>query len=469
VLGSGPGGYAAAFRAADLGLRVTLVERYPTLGGVCLNVGCIPSKALLHAARVIEETREMKSHGLDFGDPDIDLDNLRAWKQGVVSRLTGGLEQLATRRKVEVVTGTGRFVDAHSLEVLAPEGESRTLTFGSAVIAAGSSAVELPFLPHDDPRVMTSTGALEIADVPARLLVIGGGIIGLEMATVYNALGSRITIVEMMDRLMVGADKDIVRPLAKRLTERYEKILLETRVTAAEATGEGIVVQFDGKDAPQRDVFDRVLVAVGRCPNGRNIGAEAAGVVVDEHGFIPSDLQQRTNVAHIFSIGDIKGQPMLAHKATHEGKVAAEVIAGLKSGFDAAVIPNVAYTDPEVAWVGLTEEQAREQGIEYEKGSFPWAASGRSLAIGRDEGMTKLLFDPSDERVLGGAVVGPGAGELIAEIGLAIEMGSDARDIGLTVHAHPTLSETVGMAAEAFEGTLTDLYLPRRGGKKRSG
>ena len=468
VLGSGPGGYAAAFRAADLGLKVALVERYPSLGGVCLNVGCIPSKALLHAARVIEETREMRHHGLEFGAPTIVLPRLREWKQGVVERLTGGLAQLASRRKVEVVTGFGRFSGPHSLEVESEGGETRTLGFASAVIAAGSAAVELPFLPHNDPRVMTSTGALALDDVPERMLVIGGGIIGLEMATVYEALGTRITIVEMMDRLMVGADKDLVRPLLKRVSKRYEQIYLETRVTAAEATSEGIVVAFDGKDAPERAVFDRVLVAVGRRPNGRMISAEAAGVQVDDQGFIPSDEQQRTNVPHIYSIGDIKGQPMLAHKATHEGKVAAEVIAGHKSGFEASVIPSVAYTDPEVAWVGLTEEQARADGTSYEKGSFPWAASGRSLALGRDEGMTKLLFDPSTERVLGGGVVGPNAGELIAEIGLAIEMGSDARDLGLTVHAHPTLSETVGMAAEAFEGTLTDLYLPRRKGKKRS-
>ena len=461
VLGSGPGGYTAAFRAADLGLKTVLVERYPRLGGVCLNVGCIPSKALLHAAKVISEAEEMSEHGLAFAKPEVDIDKLRGWKQGLVERLTGGLAGLAKQRKVQVVRGVGSFASANLLSVQGDDGAT-TVSFDQAIIAAGSRVVELPFIPHDDPRVIDSTGALDLADVPGRLLVLGGGIIGLEMATVYEALGAKITVVELMDSLIPGADKDIIKPLAKRVGKRYENIYLKTKVTAVEATKKGLKVAFEGPNAPESDVFDRVLVAVGRRPNGHMIGAENAGVEVTEQGFIPADRQLRTNVPHIFAIGDIIGQPMLAHKAVHEGKTAAEVAAGQNSYFDARVIPSVAYTDPEVAWVGMTEIQAKVDGIKYGKGVFPWAASGRSLSLGRDEGMTKLLFDEATERVIGAGIVGPNAGDLIAEVALAIEMGCDAADIGLTVHPHPTLSETIAMSAEAFEGTITDLYLPKK-------
>ena len=460
VLGAGPGGYTAAFRAADLGLEVTLIERWPVLGGVCLNVGCIPSKALLHAARVVDEAQAMAGHGISFGPPQIDLDRLRSWKSAVVGKLTGGLSGLARQRKVTVIRGDGRFVAPRVLEVAGEEGTQR-IGFDHCIIAAGSEPVRLPFLP-DDPRVMDSTAALELQDIPQRLLVIGGGIIGLEMGCVYDALGSKVSVVELMDQLMPGADPDLVKPLEKRLRKRYEQILLGVKVQGVEALPEGLRVSFSGTGAPTPQIYDRVLVAVGRRPNGSGIGAEAAGLTVDPRGFLSVDRQMRTSQPHIFAIGDIVGQPMLAHKATHEGKVAAEVIAGEKRAFDARVIPSVAYTDPEVAWVGLTESEAKAKGIEYQKGSFPWAASGRSLAQGRDEGFTKLLFDPQTHRVLGGGIVGSNAGELIGEVALAIEMGADAADIGLTIHPHPTLSESVAMSAEAFEGTLTDLYLPKR-------
>jgi dihydrolipoamide dehydrogenase len=461
VLGSGPGGYTAAFRAADLGKKVVIVERWPMLGGVCLNVGCIPSKALLHAAKVIEETHEMSAHGLSFASPAIDLDKLRGWKDGVVKRLTGGLSGLAKQRKVTVVEGVGKFVSLNQLEVTGKNG-TRTVSFEQAIIAAGSEPVTLPFIPHSDPRVIDSTGALELSGIPKHLLVLGGGIIGLEMATVYHALGARVTVVELMDQIIPGADRDIVTPLHKRIEKRYENIYLKTKVTNVQATPDGLVASFEGGKAPPSDTFDRMLVAVGRRPNGRLIGAENAGVRVDEHGFIPVDRQQRTNVPHIFAIGDIVGQPMLAHKATHEGKVAAEAAAGRNSFFDAKVIPSVAYTDPEVAWVGKTENEAKAEGIKYGKGVFPWAASGRSLSLGRDEGVTKLLFDKATNRLLGCGIVGPNAGDLIAEAALAIEMGADAEDIGLTVHPHPTLSETVAFAAEMFEGTITDLIAPKK-------
>ncbi|WP_372440292.1 dihydrolipoyl dehydrogenase [Geodermatophilus bullaregiensis] len=461
VLGAGPGGYTAAFRAADLGKAVVLVDRWPALGGVCLNVGCIPSKALLHAAKVIAETREMAEHGLSFGEPSVDVDALRRWKDTVVGRLTGGLTGLARQRKVTVVRGSGRFTSPNQVQVELADGGTTTVDFEQAIIAAGSEPVRLPFIPHDDPRVMDSTGALELVDVPQRLLVLGGGIIGLEMATVYHQLGAEVTVVELMDQIIPGADRDLVQPLHQQISKAYAGVHLKTKVTAVEARPEGLVATLEG-DTSTTATFDRMLVAVGRRPNGPAVGAEEAGVVVDERGFVPVDKQMRTNVPHVFAIGDVVGQPMLAHKATHEGKVAAEVTAGQNSYFDARVIPSVAYTDPEVAWVGVTENEARAAGIAYGKGVFPWAASGRALSIGRDEGFTKLLFDEASHRVIGAGVVGPSAGELIAELGLAIEMGADAADIGLTIHAHPTLSETVGMAAEAFEGTLTDLYLPKR-------
>ena len=462
VLGAGPGGYTAAFRAADLGQQVVLVDQRPTLGGVCLNVGCIPSKALLHAARVIAETREMAAHGLRFGDPDIDLDALRGWKDGVVSRLTGGLAGLARQRKVRIVPGTGRFTAPDQVAVTGDDGAVTTVSFERAIIAAGSEPVRLPFLPEGDPRVIDSTGALDLASVPGRLLVIGGGIIGLEMATVYHEMGARITVVELMDQLIPGTDRDIVAPLAKRIGRQYENVYLSTKVTGAEAGPDGVRISFEGPKAPASDVFDQVLVAVGRAPNGRLIGAENAGVLVDERGYIPVDKQQHTNVPHIFAIGDVVGPPMLAHKATHEGRVAAQVAAGQPSYFDAKVIPSVAYTDPEVAWAGITETEAKAADVPYGKGVFPWAASGRSLSLARDEGLTKLLFDATSERLIGAGLVGPNAGELIAEIALAIEMGADAADIALTIHPHPTLSETVGLSAEAFEGTITDLYLPKK-------
>jgi dihydrolipoamide dehydrogenase len=460
VLGAGPGGYTAAFRAADLGLKVTLVERWPTLGGVCLNVGCIPSKALLHAAKVIDEARAMGAHGVEFGAPRIDVTKLRDWKSKVVGKLTGGLTALAKQRKVEVVRGVGRFLSPHVIEVT-HEGQATRIRFGQCIVAAGSEPIALPFMPQD-PRVMDSTGALELPESAVRLLVIGGGIIGLEMATVYEALGAKVSVVELTTQLMPGCDPDLVRPLEKRLKARYEQIMLATKVTAVKAAADGLHVSFEDAKGASVQRFDRVLVAVGRVPNGRLLAAEAAGVAVSERGFIAVDKQQRTNVPHIFAIGDVVGQPMLAHKATHEGKVAAEVAAGQKSFFDARVIPSVAYTDPEVAWVGVTESGAKAQGINVEKAVFPWVASGRSLSLGRDEGFTKLLFDPATGRIVGGGIVGPSAGELIAEVALAIEMGADAHDIGLTVHPHPTLSETVAMAAEAFAGTLTDLYLPKK-------
>ena len=462
VLGAGPGGYTAAFRAADLGQQVVLVDQRPTLGGVCLNVGCIPSKALLHAARVIAETREMAAHGLRFGDPDIDVDALRGWKDGVVSRLTGGLVGLARQRKVRIVPGTGRFTAPDQVAVTGDDGAVTTVSFERAIIAAGSEPVRLPFLPEGDPRVIDSTGALDLASVPGRMLVIGGGIIGLEMATVYHEMGARITVVELMDQLIPGTDRDIVAPLAKRIGRQYENVYLSTKVTGAEAGPDGVRISFEGPKAPASDVFDQVLVAVGRAPNGRLIGAENAGVLVDERGYIPVDKQQHTNVPHIFAIGDVVGPPMLAHKATHEGRVAAQVAAGQPSYFDAKVIPSVAYTDPEVAWAGITETEAKAADVPYGKGVFPWAASGRSLSLARDEGLTKLLFDATSERLIGAGLVGPNAGELIAEIALAIEMGADAADIALTIHPHPTLSETVGLSAEAFEGTITDLYLPKK-------
>jgi dihydrolipoamide dehydrogenase len=462
VLGAGPGGYTAAFRAADLGASVVLVDRGPRLGGVCLNVGCIPSKALLHAAKVIADAREMAEFGVTFGDPDVDVDALRTWKDKVVNRLTGGLTGLAKQRKVTVVYGSGRFASSNELVVDAEDGSPTTVSFESAIIAAGSEPVRLPFIPHDDPRVIDSTGALELREIPRRLLVIGGGIIGLEMATVYHELGSRITVVELMNQLIPGADKDTVTPLARRVGKQYENVFTETKVTAVQAGPDGLTVTFEGAKAPAEDTFDAVLVAVGRVPNGKLLDAEKAGVAVDERGFIAVDKQQRTNVAHIFAIGDVVGQPMLAHKATHEGKVAAEVATGKQSYFDARVIPSVAYTDPEVAWVGVTENEAKAAGMNYGKGVFPWAASGRALSLGRDEGSTKVLFDTATKQVIGCGIVGPSAGDLIAEAALAIEMGADAADIGLTIHPHPTLSETIGMAAEAFEGTITDLYLPKK-------
>ena len=460
VLGSGPGGYTAAFRAADLGMKVTLVERWPMLGGVCLNVGCIPSKALLHAAKVIEEAEEMGTRGIAFGVPEINLQKLRGWKSSVVNRLTGGLRTLAKQRKVEVIQGVGRFVGANVLEVMGNSGSER-IRFEQCIIAAGSEAIRLPGLP-DDPRIMDSTDALELPEFSGGLLVIGGGIIGLEMACVYDALGSRVSVVELTPTLMPGTDPDLVRPLERRIRSRYEQILLGTRVSQVEALPEGIRVTFEGEKAPAPLVFGRVLVAVGRSPNGKLIGAEAAGVNVSDRGFIPVDKQLRTNVPHIFAIGDIAGPPMLAHKAMHEAKVAAEVAAGHRSAFDARAIPSVAYTDPEVAWAGLTETEAKAKGIAVEKGTFPWAANGRSLSLARDEGMTKLLFDPDTRRLLGAGIVGTNAGELISELALAIENGCDAADISLTVHPHPTLSETVAGAADAVEGTLTDLYIPAR-------
>ncbi len=463
VLGAGPGGYTAAFRAADLGKKTVLIERNPTLGGVCLNVGCIPSKALLHAAKVMDEAKDFAHHGIKFATPEIDLDALRTWKNGVVGRLTGGLDGLAKQRKVQVVRGTAQFLDGFHLEVFDEAGQRTVVGFEKCIIAVGSEPVKLPFLPTD-PRIVDSTGALALPSIPKRMLVIGGGIIGLEMATVYYALGASITVVEMLEGLMTGADRDIVKPFQKRMEKRYEQILLNTRVTAVEALDEGLKVSFEGKNAPSEpQLFDLVLVSVGRTPNGKKIGADKAGVFVDERGFIPVvDSQLRTNMPHIFAIGDVIGQPMLAHKATHEGKVAAEVCAGLPSSFDAKVIPNVAYTDPEVAWVGLTELEAKAQNLKIGKGVFPWAASGRALAIGRDEGMTKVIFDAETHRIVGAGIVGPNAGDLIAEAALAIEMGADASDIGLTIHPHPTLSESLGLAAEAFEGTITDLYMPKK-------
>ncbi len=457
VIGAGPGGYTAAFRAADLGMDVLLVERSPVLGGVCLNVGCIPSKALLHAAKVIDEAAAMAEHGVVFGQPAIDANKLRDWKNEVIGKLTGGLSTMAKQRKVRVVQATALFDSANRLRL----DNDETVDFEKCIIAAGSEPMMLPNLPND-PRIVDSTGALELAPLPKRLLVVGGGIIGLEMACVYSALGTDVSVVELMDQLMPGTDKDLLRPFTKVIQERYEAILLKTKVTGMRATVPGIEVSFEGEKAPSIGVYDRVLVAIGRRANGDRLDAGKAGVEVDERGIIAVDKQMRTNVPHIFAIGDLAGGPMLAHKATHEAKVAAEAAHGEKSFFDARTIPSVAYTDPEIAWVGLTETEARAEGVDYEKAQFPWAASGRALSLGRPEGFTKLLFDPQTGRVIGGAIVGPHAGDLIAEIGLAIEMGADAADISLTIHPHPTLSETVAFSAEAFEGTLTDLYLPKK-------
>ncbi len=461
VLGSGPGGYTAAFRAADLGMKTVLVERYPTLGGVCLNVGCIPSKALLHTAEVVNAVKAMGDHGVTYGDPKFDIKKLAGWKEKVVGQLTKGLAGLAKQRKVEVVQGVGKFVSPNLISVEGKDG-TKTISFDNAIIAAGSQATAIPPFPNDDPRMMDSTDALVLEDIPKRLLVIGGGIIGLEMATVYHALGSKVTVVELLDGLIPGCDRDLVRPLQKRIEKQYEAIYTSTKVAGIEAKKNALVAKFEGGKAPSSAEFDRILVAVGRRPNGHKIGADKAGIKVDDAGFIPSDKQQRTNVPHIFSIGDIKGQPMLAHKATHEGKVAAEVAAGEKASFDALTIPSVAYTDPEVAWTGISEDEAKKQGIEYEKAAFPWAASGRSLGMGRNEGLTKVIFEKESGRIIGAGVVGPHAGDLIAEATLAIEMGADAADIGLTIHPHPTLSETFNFAAEMVEGTITDLYVPKK-------
>ena len=456
VLGSGPGGYSAAFRAADLGKKVVLVERYATLGGVCLNVGCIPSKALLHVAAVMDEAQHMAEHGISFGKPAVDLAKLRGWKEKVVGKLTTGLAGMAKLRKVTVVQGTGSFADPNHLAVETKEGR-KLVRFISAIIAAGSQAAKLPFLP-DDPRIIDSTGALELKSLPKRMLVVGGGIIGLEMGTVYSTLGARLDVVEMMDSLMLGPDRDLVAVWQKFNATRFDNIMLKTRTVKVEATPQGIKAWFEGEGAPKEpQTYDLVLVSVGRTPNGKVIGADKAGVAVNERGFVPVDSQMRTNVPHIYAIGDIVGQPMLAHKAVHEGHVAAEVAAGEKSHFDARVIPGVAYTDPEVAWVGLTEDEARKQGVKVGVGKFPWAASGRAIANGRDEGFTKLIFDAETHRILGGGIVGTGAGDLISELALAIEMGADAVDIGKTIHPHPTLGESVGMAAELYEGVCTDM------------
>ena len=471
VLGGGPGGYSAAFRAADLGMDVVLVERYPTLGGVCLNVGCIPSKALLHVAAVVDEARHFSRYGIEFGEPTIDIDALRAHKERVVGKLTGGLASMAKGRKVRVIRGYGHFVDPNHLEIELTEGDGQEKTgktellrFEQAIVAAGSAAVRLPFLPSD-PRIVDSTGALQLRQIPKKMLVIGGGIIGLEMASVYSTLGSRIDVVEMLDGLMAGADRDLVRVWQKHNEKRFDRIMLRTKTVKATAREDGIHVWFEGENAPQGEgpqVYDLVLSAVGRSPNGNKIGAERAGIAVNERGFVTVDRQMRTNVPHIFAIGDIVGQPMLAHKAVHEGHVAAEVAAGHKAFFDARVIPSVAYTDPEVAWVGVTEDEAKKQGLKVGKAVFPWAASGRAIANGRDEGFTKLLFDEETHRIVGGAIVGTHAGDMIGEIALAIEMGADATDIGRTIHPHPTLGESIGMAAEVFEGVCTDIAPPRK-------
>jgi dihydrolipoamide dehydrogenase len=461
VLGSGPGGYTAAFRAADLGKKVVMIERHERIGGVCLNVGCIPSKALLHTAQIINEAADMGEHGVTFSAPDIDIRKIEDWKNSIVNKLTGGLSALAKQRKVTIVRGEAKFSSANSMDVLTSEG-NQTISFDNCIIAAGSRVTKIPVFPNDDPRMMDSTDALDLADIPKKLLVIGGGIIGLEMATVYNALGSDITVVELQDSLIPGADKDIVKPLLKRVKAQYEAIYLNTKVAKIDAQKQGLKVTFEGKDAPDTAVYDKILVAVGRTPNGKLINAELAGVNVNEYGFIEVNEQMQTNVPHIYAIGDIVGQPMLAHKATHEGKVAAEVISGIKSAFDPMTIPSVAYTDPEVAWMGISEAEAKAQNIDYVKGAFPWAASGRSLSLGRDEGLTKALFEKETGRIIGAGIVGPNAGELIAEAVLALEMGADAEDIGLTIHPHPTLSETLGFAAEMAEGSITDLLPPRK-------
>lgn len=461
VLGSGPGGYTAAFRAADLGKKVILIEEHTSLGGVCLNVGCIPSKALLHAAKVIEESKEMGEFGVSFGKPKIDLDKLRGWKDGVIGKLTKGLTGLAKQRNVEVLVGRGQFTSTNMIEVQSADGAQK-VSFDAAIISAGSKVTKIPGIPYDDPRVMDSTDALTLQSIPKSMLVIGGGIIGLEMATVYHSLGTKITVVELADSLIPGADKDIVRPLQKRLKKQYEGIHLKTKVVALSAEKNGLKAEFDGDSKPKSSIYEKVLVAVGRTPNGKIIGAESAGINVDSSGFIAVNKQMQTNVPNIYAIGDITGNPMLAHKATHEGKLAAEIIAGKKASFDARTIPSVAYTDPELAWMGITETQAKLEGIEYEKATFPWAASGRSLAMGRDEGITKLLFSKENKRLIGAAIVGSNAGELIGETVLALEMGADAEDIGLTIHPHPTLSESIFFAAEIAEGSITDLYMPKK-------
>ena len=462
VLGAGPGGYTAAFRAADLGQKVILVERYPSLGGVCLNVGCIPSKALLHAAKVITEAEEMSHFGVNMSQPEIDLPKLRGWKESVIKKLTGGLSGLAKARKVQVLTGKGAFASSNTLVVETSEG-SKTVAFKNAIIAAGSSVVKIPGFPYDDPRLIDSTGALELRQIPKRMLVIGGGIIGLEMACVYDALGAKVSVVEFADGLIPAADRDIVKPLHKRIEKRYEAIMLKTKVTKLEARANGLLATFEGDAAPaEPQLYDTVLLAVGRRPNGKDIAADKAGVIVNERGFIPVDKQQRTNVSHIFAIGDICGDPMLSHKATNEAKVAAEVIAGHKVAFDAMTIPSVAYTDPEIAWMGVTENEAKAKGIPFEKASFPWAASGRALAMGREDGLTKLLWDPTTKRIIGAGIVGVNAGELLAETVLAMEMGADLEDLALTVHAHPTLSETPMFAAEMGLGSITDLYIAKK-------
>lgn len=460
VLGAGPGGYSAAFRAADLGKQVILVDSNPVLGGVCLNVGCIPSKALLHIAQIIHEAEEVGQHGVSFGKPDLDLDKIRAWKTSVTKSLNDGLAGLAKQRKVTFIQGSGQFSSANTVAIHTEDGV-KTITFNQAIIAAGSEPVKIPNFPNDDPRLWNSTDALALKEIPKKLLIVGGGIIGLEMATVYHALGSEISVVELMDQIIPGCDKDLITPLYRRIKKQYKNIWLETRVTSIESHDEGLKVFFDGKSVPESEVFDAVLVAVGRKPNGQKVSAELAGVQINEQGFIPVDKQQRTNINHIFAIGDVVGNPMLAHKAVHEGKVAAEVIAGLKSGFDALTIPSVAYTDPEIAWMGLTENQAKQQGLEVNKAVFPWAASGRSLSIGRKEGLTKILCDKETGKILGAGIVGTNAGELIAEAVVALEMGADAEDIALSIHPHPTLSETFGFAAEMITGTITDLYIKK--------
>lgn len=460
VLGGGTGGYSAAFRAADLGKKVTLIERYPVLGGVCLNVGCIPSKALLHMAQIIHEVDEFSRHGIQYGELSLDLDKIRAWKESVTNTLAGGLARLVEQREINLVQGVGRFLTDHSVVVTGEDGD-KTITFDQAIIAAGSHPTKIPIFPNDDPRLWDSTDALQVPYIPEKMLIVGGGIIGLEMATVYHAFGSKISVVELMDQIIPGCDKDLVRPLHNRIRKQYDNIWLETRVHDITPQEDGLKVSFEGVGAPDSEVFDVVLVAVGRRPNGKRIDAEKAGVKVDDRGFIAVDRQQRTNVAHIFAIGDIVGNPMLAHKAVHEGKVAAEVICGMKAGFDALTIPAVAYTDPEVTWMGLTENEAREKGIAYDKGAFPWAASGRSLSLGRKEGLTKILSDKETGRILGAGMVGPNAGELIAEAVLALEMGADVDDISLTIHPHPMLSETFGFAAEMINGTITDLYVKK--------
>jgi dihydrolipoamide dehydrogenase len=462
VLGAGPGGYTAAFRAADLGQKVVLVERYASLGGVCLNVGCIPSKALLHAAKVITEAEEMSHFGVNLSQPQIDLPKLRGWKESIIKKLTGGLSGLAKARKVQVITGKGTFASSNTLVVETAEG-NKTIAFKNAIIAAGSSVVKIPGFPYDDPRLIDSTGALELRQIPKRMLVIGGGIIGLEMACVYDALGAKVSVVEFADGLIPAADRDIVKPLQKRIEKRYEAVMLKTKVTKLEARANGLLATFEGEAAPKEpQLYDMVLLAVGRRPNGKDIAADKAGVIVTERGFIPADKQQRTNVPHIFAIGDICGDPMLAHKATNEAKVAAEVIAGHKVAFDAMTIPSVAYTDPEIAWMGVTETEAKAKGIPFEKASFPWAASGRALAMGREDGLTKLLWDPTTKRIIGAGIVGVNAGELLAETVLAMEMGADLEDLALTIHAHPTLSETPMFAAEMGLGSITDLYIPKK-------